>query len=111
MLKNTPKNFKTNVNYIGQEKVDIITHIKIKDSEIQHNLTDIEKHENLLSAELFKSLKDLQRMPISRIFVGGLDMINRNKLNNNDLGIFSEMLSEYLKKIDNFRFEWNENKN
>ncbi len=111
ILENTKFDFKTKVNYIGQQKANVIKHIEVQTNEINNELQDIEKHIDLISPELFKALKDVQRMPISRAFVAGIDMIKREKLQNQNLGIFTDLFADYLNKVKEFKSEWEKNKN
>lgn len=111
ILENTKFDFKTKVNYVGLQNANIIKHIEVQANEINNELQDIEKHMDLISPELFRAIKDVQRMPISRVFIAGIGMIKRENLNNQNLGIFTDLLSEYLGKIKNLKSEWNKNKN
>lgn len=111
ILKNTKFDFKTKVNYVGQQNANIIKHIEVQTNEINNELQDIEKHIDLISPELFKALKDVQRMPISRAFIAGIDMIKREKLQNQNLGIFTDLFVDYLNKVKEFKSEWEKNKN
>ncbi|WP_034040107.1 hypothetical protein [Wocania ichthyoenteri] len=111
ILENTKFDFVTKVNYVGQQKTNVIKHIEVQVNEINNELKDIEKHIDLISPELFKTLKDVQRMPISRVFVAGIDMVKREKLQNQNLGIFTDLFVDYLNKVKEFKFEWEKNKN
>lgn len=110
LLDNTNYTFKTKVNFANNPNVDILTLIRVKNTEINYELNELEKESDLFSPELYASIKELKRMPISNIFNDGIHMIKEIPNSSQNLGIFSDLLIKYINCVKEFNEEWNKNK-
>ncbi len=111
IFRNTSPNYKTKVNYVGLKNAPILKVLDVNNQEINHELEELEKHGDLFSPDLFKSMKDIKRTPIARAFIGGVNMANGINQPISDLSIFTDLFLEYLNKIKTFQDEWENNKN
>jgi len=110
LLDNSSFNFKTKVNFVNNPNADILTLIRVKIDEVNHEINEMEKESDLFSPDLYYSIKELKRMPIAIIFYDGLSTIKQISNSSQNLGVFSDLLMQYINLVKEFNTQWNKNK-
>ncbi|MDT0644997.1 hypothetical protein RM553_19345 [Zunongwangia sp. F363] len=109
VMSNTNPNFKTDVNTLTKQGLTISELINVQKGYVENQITELEKHINFLSTDLYKELVNLKAIDLTLIFRAGTIMLNRINSPNNDFGIFSDQFYDYIIKVRSIRNEWNNN--
>ncbi|MGO3690718.1 MAG: hypothetical protein ACTJF0_09700 [Psychroflexus halocasei] len=109
VMSNTNPDFKTDINTLTRQGLTITELINGKKGYVENQITELEKHIEFLSTDLYKDLVNLKTIDLTLIFRAGTIMLKRVNSPNNDLGIFSDQFFDYIMKIRSIRNEWNTN--
>lgn len=109
VMANTNPDFRTDVNSLTKEKLSITELINRQKGYVENQIAELEKHIDFISTDLYKELVNLKAIDLTLIFRAGTAMLKRVNAPNNDFGIFSDQLFDYIIKVRNIRKEWNNN--
>lgn len=109
VMSSTNPDFKTDINTLTRQGLTITELINGKKGYVENQITELEKHIEFLSTDLYKDLVNLKTIDLTLIFRAGTIMLKRVNSPNNDLGIFSDQFFDYIMKIRSIRNEWNTN--
>lgn len=109
VMTNTNPEFKTDVNSITKEKLSITELINSQKGYVEKQISEIEKHIDFINTELYTELVNLKAIDLTFVFRAGTVMLKHVNTPNNNLGIFSDQLFDYIIKVRNIRREWEEN--
>jgi hypothetical protein len=109
VMANTNPDFRTDVNSLTKEKLSITELINRQKGYVENQIAELEKHIDFISTDLYKELVNLKAIDLTLIFRAGTAMLKRINAPNQDLGIFSDQLFDYIIKVRSIREEWNKN--
>ncbi|MDT0691245.1 hypothetical protein RM549_15725 [Salegentibacter sp. F188] len=109
VMANTNPDFRTDVNSLTKEKLSITELINRQKGYVENQIAELEKHIDFISTDLYKQLVNLKAIDLTLIFRAGTAMLKRINAPNQDLGIFSDQLFDYIIKVRSIREEWNKN--
>lgn len=109
VMENTATDFKTDINTLVKQELTILELIYSRKGYVERQISELEKHIDFLSTDLYKELVNLKALDLTLIFRAGTLMLNRINASNRELGIFSDEFFEYILKVRKVRSKWNEN--
>ncbi len=109
-MLNTPLNYKTGVQSVPKENLTIFELATSKKGLVENEISEMEKHIDFLSTDLYKTMVELKRIDLTLIFRAGLVMVNRLNQQVINLEMFADELFKYIQKVKELRIKWDLNK-